>query len=341
MPLRQFTCLHCGTPFSSDQTLQSIAAIAAIGFREHFRSASVLHAAACLRHAMKRWSLCSRACAGILRSARGRRLVACEICGKQQSVAKSKLSARYCSRACKHLAQTRRLQKPCAYCKKLMDLRPSEASRKFCDIVCKYAVLLDESGTSRFGPKNGRGTFACQECGRISDVHRYDAEHRRFCSSECCLRQQARVNAAPQVALACLWCGVTYQRPQSYVRHNSRRPKFCSRECNGAYTARYKQNRVSGTEKQFLDRLESCGLRFTRQVRVKHFVVDALCTSQNVVIEFDGEYWHSLEHIKRKDERKSIAVASAGYRLIRVPERSWLDDPEATIRNVLKEVGHE
>jgi very-short-patch-repair endonuclease len=92
------------------------------------------------------------------------------------------------------------------------------------------------------------------------------------------------------------------------------------------------------TETQFFDHLESTGLRLERQVRVRQFVVDAVCMNRNVVIEFDGEYWHSLERIKQKDERKADAIAWAGYKLVRVPERDWLDKPEATIQRVLEEV---
>ena len=93
------------------------------------------------------------------------------------------------------------------------------------------------------------------------------------------------------------------------------------------------------TETAFFDRLEASGVRLDRQVRVRQFVIDAVCVDINTAIEFDGEYWHSLEHVRAKDERKADAIAWAGLKLVRVPEREWLDNPNGAIDRVLREVG--
>lgn len=154
----------------------------------------------------------------------------------------------------------------------------------------------------------------------------------------CARKNRARENPSATVEFACLWCGTVFKRAKNNVEQRPDRVKFCSRECNGAHTIRYKQNRVSATESDFLDRLESAGLKVSRQKRIAGFIVDAVCSTTNVAIEFDGEYWHSLKHIKAKDERKAQAIAWAGYKLVRVPERDWLDNPEATIAWVLEEI---
>jgi very-short-patch-repair endonuclease len=87
-----------------------------------------------------------------------------------------------------------------------------------------------------------------------------------------------------------------------------------------------------------LDELERSGLSLKRQVRLGSFVIDAICHEWNVAIEFDGEYWHSLPGAAEKDQRKAVAVAWAGLKLIRVPEREWLGDPQGTIDRVIQEV---
>jgi very-short-patch-repair endonuclease len=138
------------------------------------------------------------------------------------------------------------------------------------------------------------------------------------------------------VTLECLWCGESFQRKESYLKSNGARVKFCSKECNGAYTARYKQNSVSAAETAFFDRLEAAGLRFNRQAQFKKFVIDAICVEKNIAIEFDGDYWHSLEHVKAKDKRKSDALERAGYELIRVPEYAWVEHPDSAIEWVLE-----
>jgi very-short-patch-repair endonuclease len=216
-------------------------------------------------------------------------------------------------------------------------VRGGQAGRRFCDIVCKYAVLRDAQGKNRFGRKDGRGEFECQECGARIALHKYLARRRRFCSPECAKKWRVRHKPAAMVSLSCVWCGKEFQRHQSYIDHNGGRVKFCSKECNGAFTARYKQNRVSAAETAFLDAVEAAGLAVNRQVRIKGFVVDAVCAERNVVIEFDGEYWHSFTHVLAKDERKADAVAWAGYKLVRVRERDYLTDPEATVAAVVRQ----
>jgi very-short-patch-repair endonuclease len=336
MPSRQFTCHKCGALFGSDEQAPKYCG------RQCYDAARTLPKRICLvcsksfapRHSTREY--CSKTCAGASR--RRRRIVACKKCGRQFEVSRSDADARYCSRACLWVARRRSAPKVCAHCQKTMDLRPSEAHRKYCSVACKYAVVIDEGGQNRFGAKNGRSTFTCQECGVEIGAHKYLADRRKFCGGDCATRWRLRHTPAPVVAFSCVWCGQHFERRKSYADHYPGRVKFCSRACNGAHSARYKQNRVSVTETEFFDRLASAGLRFTRQVRVRQFVVDAMCTDTNVVIEFDGEYWHSLERIREKDERKADAIAWAGCKLVRVPERDWLDSPEATIQRVLEEV---
>lgn len=47
-------------------------------------------------------------------------------------------------------------------------------------------------------------------------------------------------------------------------------------------------------------------------------VCEADATFKNVVIEFDGAYWHSLPEAKEKDEYKNRLLTEAGYHMIRL-----------------------
>jgi very-short-patch-repair endonuclease/endogenous inhibitor of DNA gyrase (YacG/DUF329 family) len=337
MPLRQFTCLHCSSSFISGESTAKYCGRACYDLSRTLLERNCLQCGKRFAPTGSTIECCSKACAGILR--RTRFLIQCAICGKEVSRKPSNANPRYCSRKCQGVAKQRPIFKACLHCNSSMRLSASQDSRLYCSVVCKYAELHDAAGTNRFGRKNGRGSFACAECGDSRETHRYLAERRQFCSRECVIKYRLRTAPAPQVVMSCLWCGESYKRAESYLRHNQGRSKFCSRACCGAYVVRYRQNRISLEETRFLDALEQAGLRFVRQVRVSRFIVDARCLERNVVIEFDGEYWHSLKHIQEKDERKAVAVAWAGYKLVRVAERDWLDDPDGTIRQVLEEVG--
>lgn len=335
MPSRQFTCLQCNRSFESSTGRAKYCG------RECYDRARTLPRRQCLQCGQSfapsdsTMECCSKKCAGIHR--RTRLTIECRICGASVQVnAARSTTAAYCSRKCKGESHQRSCVIRCAACGKEKRVPQSLSGKQFCSVECKYTIRTEGDGQNKFGRKNGRAKFACAECGKECTVHKYVAQRRRFCSPECTLVCQARENAATMVELSCLWCKQIFRYPESQVRAG--RKKFCSRECNGAYTARYKQNRVSGTETQFFDQLELTGLRLRRQVRVRRYVVDAVCADRNVAIEFDGEYWHSFPHVIAKDERKSDAIAWAGYKLIRVPERDWMDDPTGTITRVLEEV---
>jgi very-short-patch-repair endonuclease len=48
----------------------------------------------------------------------------------------------------------------------------------------------------------------------------------------------------------------------------------------------------------------------------------------NIVIECDGEYWHSLERMKLKDKRRDGALKTLGFRIYRF----WGKDIEASVK---------
>lgn len=54
------------------------------------------------------------------------------------------------------------------------------------------------------------------------------------------------------------------------------------------------------------------------------------------IIEFDGDYWHSLETVKKKDITKSLLLESMGYKLYRVNEKDFKSDPQEIINNCIE-----
>ena len=55
------------------------------------------------------------------------------------------------------------------------------------------------------------------------------------------------------------------------------------------------------------------------------FLVDAYIPSLNLVIEADGDYWHSLDWAVRNDKRKNAYLRKCGYQVLRIPEHEILD----------------
>lgn len=65
--------------------------------------------------------------------------------------------------------------------------------------------------------------------------------------------------------------------------------------------------------------LASAGITFETQRRIGNFYVDFL-TPGNVVVEADGDYWHSLPDVAAKDKRKDAYLSAQGYRVLHLSE---------------------
>lgn len=79
-------------------------------------------------------------------------------------------------------------------------------------------------------------------------------------------------------------------------------------------------------EKKVYEELKARGLLFEKQKLINgRFLVDAYIPSLNLVIEADGNYWHSLEKVKKRDKTKNAYLTKCGYKLLRLSETEIKD----------------
>lgn len=84
---------------------------------------------------------------------------------------------------------------------------------------------------------------------------------------------------------------------------------------------------VSKTETRWADILEKVtGWKIARQKQIDGIMgsVDMLIedsTFGNIVVEYDGCYWHSREGSLERDERKTRLLKNAGYKVVRLREK--------------------
>ena len=251
--------------------------------------------------------------------------------------------ARYCSKKCRSLSY--RTEKQCAQCGLLFLSRHTGV--RFCGIKCAgIANTLPDRHCPQCGklfhPAHAKVKHCsyecrnqsyrkydlrpCLQCGKLFDPWFHVA---KYCSKKC-------TDQANRTERTCLICGCRFVVPNARLKATNG-GSFCSKNCSGSNASR-QQRRISKWEQLFFDQLEAAGLRLDRQVRIRHFTVDAICRDTNVAIEFDGVYWHSFPKCKARDGRKSDAIAWAGYKLIRVPDMEWKNDQAGTIARVLEAV---
>lgn len=57
---------------------------------------------------------------------------------------------------------------------------------------------------------------------------------------------------------------------------------------------------------------------------------------QNKNIEFDGEYWHSIDWVKEKDKLRDLYLIKKGYKILRIGEKDYRKDPQNTLNKCIE-----
>lgn len=81
------------------------------------------------------------------------------------------------------------------------------------------------------------------------------------------------------------------------------------------------RTKTSSLERIVSSLLDGLGIAYLSHVTIGRYVVDFLVPHRKLVIECDGEYWHSLPGVPEKDERKDRDLSSRGYGVLRLPGR--------------------
>jgi len=99
--------------------------------------------------------------------------------------------------------------------------------------------------------------------------------------------------------------------------------KYCSTDCRMIGAAKVSPTSI---EKKLYNELKARGLLFEKQRLINgKFLVDAYIPSLNLIIEADGDYWHSLPKVVRKDKSENAYLTKCGYNLLRLPEHEIND----------------
>jgi len=107
-------------------------------------------------------------------------------------------------------------------------------------------------------------------------------------------------------------------------------PKYCSRICRTVDIGKTE----SYIEKAFAAGLAAAGIRAQAQYGIGPYVVDFAIQELQIVIECDGDYWHSQPECIKRDRRKDTYLAARGWRVLRFSETAINTDMEQCLMRV-------
>jgi very-short-patch-repair endonuclease len=82
----------------------------------------------------------------------------------------------------------------------------------------------------------------------------------------------------------------------------------------------YREGQPTSLELIVMKILDSLEIKYIHNFQMGPFSVDFWIDSYNLVIEADGEYWHSLPGRASSDKRRDTWLTNRGYKILRLPE---------------------
>jgi len=121
-----------------------------------------------------------------------------------------------------------------------------------------------------------------------------------------------------QVKVGCRICGKGKYAYPSRIRDG--RIQCCSRKCVGIYIAGHMKTKDTSIEIAIEKELFNRKILYTKQVPVLGIALVDFLLSNKIIIQCDGDYWHSLEKNKNRTDKQDLALTSNGYRVFRFSE---------------------
>lgn len=217
----------------------------------------------------------------------------------------------------------------CKYCG--VDFVNKNKGSKYCSQVCCKA-------------DSKKGAFCiCANCGKECYVANYKIATRKVSKVFCCWECNMDYQRKRRPTRTCKNCGKAFRKKcRSDARYCSVQCKLNSTE-NLAQLAEMRRRqairKVNKLERAGYAILDELSLQYEPQFIFGRYVADAYVKDLNLIVQFDGDYWHgnisrfpnlTQMQLKQKevDARANHAAAALGYRVLRI----W----ESDIKNTKK-----
>lgn len=205
----------------------------------------------------------------------------------------------------------------CIGCGKKVRVRRPKNKLNYCSLECYRKSKRPQRKTGKI--------IKCNYCNKEIYKQRVflNKNKNSFCSVKCANLYQGR----NKLKFICKICGKEFKWSKSRIINNN--PTYCSLKCRDKDPKRkemlknlniLQQNMTpNNLEKKGYEILDSLNLEYKKQVLIGNkFLVDTFIPKYNMVIQFDGDYWHGnpkkyKELSKRQKRRKIIDKSQNAY----------------------------
>jgi len=227
----------------------------------------------------------------------------------------------------------------CLGCGKEVELRRAKDNLKYCSLDCYRKSARPQRKTGK--------EVKCAMCG-VSVYKNNKAlkkSEKHFCSTDCANKYQAK----DKLLFTCKICGKKFYWSKSRVKTSN--PLYCSWNCRLKDKEHIIKNSIKGNliqqNKKGLNRLElsgrqillDIGVKFQEQVLMfNKFLVDVLIPSKNLIIQWDGEYWHNKPERKQLDKSQDAYMTKCGYKVLRITDKQLKTNKEKVYEHITRAI---
>ena len=200
-------------------------------------------------------------------------------------------------------------------------------------------------------PASNGKIINCSNCNtpKYFPLNRIERSKHLFCSVDCANEFQSR----NKVAFICKTCSSIFKVSPSYLtkaEKNNHTIQYCNIKCRDKDTARMTEKaqlmNLAQLEKNGLNKLELhgrewlqglgfiLGVDFFEQVTLfGKFTVDIFFPREKLIVQFDGNYWHSKPKRVKLDISQDAYLQKCGYKVFRVTDTSFKQNNIEEINN--------
>lgn len=208
--------------------------------------------------------------------------------------------------------------KQCAFCFKDMKVLPyQDKSKKYCSVQCL---------------RSAKHTFLskkCKHCNKNMEGTISYIKNKKYCSFRC--RVEANTFTR-KITVHCEICGKPFIVRECTIKTG--RGRFCSYKCRNIWiisTIKSKGCKNTSIERAIESELIKSGIPHKKSVPIPHVGVADFLVHEKLILECDGDYWHSSEKCKQKDFNRDFIARFLGYHTVRFTETEIKKDPTECI----------
>lgn len=229
----------------------------------------------------------------------------CKTCGKEFYAKLSEIKkgfGKYCSRKCCHKGISTKQKRICGICKKSFWAKPSDIKRgggKYCSQKCSGLAL----SKSKRGYKQTKRTKE-----KLSNARRgkYLGENSSNWKGGISKKDIKKI---------CKICGKEFYTTIYAIQNGF--GKLCSHRCKGIWTIKHQKTKDTSIELAIEAELIKQNIPYLKQSPVEGIALVDFLLPNKIIIQCDGDYWHSLQKVKNRDANQDFALGFRGYKIYR------------------------